>query len=184
MSNTVSNPVKPSDEEQAVRRSVDAQFPLVAQLVASGRQGAPLPMAPPAAPRTWTFTDRDTDEQMTFTCMVGCTLNHASDVASPTFRQDIWCQAAGPEMWLPINTDGKPEEFRVLGITLNVRPWDRKLSERLPHVDIEFIDDHWVENLDPDGLATVIRTLAERVESLKVAHAQLVAVRAEYMGRK
>jgi hypothetical protein len=184
MSITVSNPVNPSDEEQAVRRSVAAQFPLVAQLLASDGSEAPLPMAPPAPPRTWTFTDLRTGEEMTFTCMLGCALDHTSDVATPTFREDIWCQAVGPEMWLPINTDGKPEEFRVLGITLNVRPWDRKLSERLPHVDIEFIDDHWVENLDPDGLATVIRTLSERVESLKVAHAQLVAVRAEYAGRK
>lgn len=49
MSITVPNPVNPSDEEQAVRRSVDAQFPLVAELVASGRQGTgtvPNPVSP------------------------------------------------------------------------------------------------------------------------------------------
>ncbi|MFB6876067.1 hypothetical protein [Streptomyces sp. NPDC056323] len=38
----------------------------------------------------------------------------------------------------------------------------------------------WIEGLGPDGLATVIGTLAERVEQLRVAHAQLVKARAEY----
>ncbi|MFF1650166.1 DUF6907 domain-containing protein [Streptomyces sp. NPDC058240] len=42
------------------------------------------------------------------------------------------------------------------------------------------MQDSWIEGLDPDGLETVIGTLAERVEQLRTVHAQLVKARAEY----
>lgn len=134
-------------------------------------------------PRTWSFIDRDTGRPMTVTCMTGCVLDHSTDIGARRFPGDIWCQAAREDVTLPINSNGSPEEYRVLSSTLNVRPFDEKLAARLPFVSIEMIDDHWIDDLDPDGLETVIRTLAERLDDLREAHALLVRTRAEYRAR-
>lgn len=134
-------------------------------------------------PRAWVFTERRSGQQMTFTCMTGCSLDHAGDIATPTFADDIWCSTRKTDITLPINENGKPEEFRVLGVTFRVQPWDRDLALRLPHACIEFIDDCWIEGLDPDGLATVISTLANRLDTLRAAHAHLIEVRTEYQDR-
>lgn len=134
-------------------------------------------------PRTWSFIDRDTGRPMTVTCMAGCVLDHSRDIGARRFPGDIWCQAFRSDVTLPINSDGNPEEFRVLSATMNVRPFDEKLAARLPFVSIEMIDDHWIDDLDPDGLETVIRTLSERLADLRQAHALLVRTRAEYRAR-
>ncbi|WP_031071398.1 DUF6907 domain-containing protein [Streptomyces sp. NRRL S-118] len=134
----------------------------------------------PLAPRTWTFTDRATGEQKTFTCMRGCEMDHSSDVETPSYAEDVWCQSQVQDLTLPINADGQAEEFRVLGMTLNVRPFDKHLAQRLPHVELEMVDDHWVEGLDPDGFATVINMLESRLKRMRAVHAQLVELRAEY----
>ncbi|MFK0178588.1 DUF6907 domain-containing protein [Streptomyces xanthochromogenes] len=181
-------------EQEAVRRSVDAQFPLVAQLLADRPSGAPLALLPampaqpsrvepveaPEAPRTWTFTSSETSRPVTVTCMPGCEMSHSSDIKTPTHPEDIWCQARAEDVTLPVNVSTEAEEFRILGITLNVRPFDKRMSQRLPHVDVEVLDDHWVECLDPDGLEDVIDALAARVASLRKTHAQLIEVRAAY----
>lgn len=137
-----------------------------------------------SSPRTWSFIDRDTDRPMTVTCMAGCVLDHSSDINARRFPGDIWCQAARDDVTLPINSNGSPEEYRVLSSTMNVRPFDEKVAARLPFVSIEMIDDHWIDDLDPDGLETVIRTLAERLDDLREAHGLLVRTRAEYRARR
>ncbi|MET7643014.1 hypothetical protein ABZS83_05095 [Streptomyces sp. NPDC005426] len=138
---------------------------------------------PATGPQTWTFTSRDTGLPMSFTCLPGCIFDHRNDIATPTFPDDIWCQTARTDVTLPIKQGYDAEEFRVLGITLNVRPWDAKISQRLPHASIEVIDDCWIEDLDPDALAMVITTLAGRLDVLKAAHTQLVELRAGYEAR-
>ena len=143
----------------------------------------PVAVPPATEPRTWSFTDRDGGRTMTVTCMTGCVLDHSTDIGARRFPGDIWCQAAREDVTLPINSNGSPEEYRVLSSTLNVRPFDEKLAARLPFVSIEMIDDHWIDDLDPDGLETVIRTLAERLDDLREAHALLVRTRAEYRAR-
>ncbi|MFC4611145.1 DUF6907 domain-containing protein [Streptomyces maoxianensis] len=147
--------------------------------------GIPSQPSAPAVeqPSTWSFVDRDTDKPKTVTCMPGCVLDHSTDIGAPRYPGDIWCQAPRQDVTLPVNSNGKPEEYRVLSSTLNVRPFDEKLSARLPFVSLEIIDDHWIEDLDPDGLETVIRTLGERLEDLRQAHADLVRTRAEYIAR-
>lgn len=142
---------------------------------------AATPVTP--RPRTWSFIDRDTGRPLTVTCMTGCVLDHSTDINARRFPGDIWCQAAREDVTLPINSNGAPEEYRVLSSTLNVRPFDEKLAARLPFVSIEMIDDHWIDDLDPDGLVTVIRTLSERLDDLREAHALLVRTRAEYIKR-
>lgn len=134
-------------------------------------------------PGTWSFISRRDGRPMQVTCMAGCTIDHSSDMATPTYPEDIWCWAQAEHMTLPVNADGKPEEFRVLSTVIKVEPWSPKLAERLPYATVELVDDHFVEGLDPDGLATVISTLAERLEQMRATHARLVRVRAEYQGR-
>jgi hypothetical protein len=104
-------------------------------------------------------------------------------MASPTFPEDVWCWTWPEALTLPVNENGSPEEFRVLSTVIKVEPWSPKVAERLPFAVIELVDDHFVDGLDPDGLATVIRTLSDRLEQMRETHARLVAVRAEYMGR-
>ncbi|MFE4818582.1 DUF6907 domain-containing protein [Streptomyces sp. NPDC056704] len=135
-------------------------------------------------PRTWSFIDRSTGQTVEYTCMNGCTLDHASDMATPTHREDIWCWFWDEALTLPVNENGTPEEYRVLSTVIKVEPWSEKISQRLPFAVIELVDDHFVDGLDPDGLATVIRTLSERVEQMRETHRRLVAVRADYMGRQ
>ncbi|MFD5874049.1 DUF6907 domain-containing protein [Streptomyces sp. NPDC060322] len=133
--------------------------------------------------RTWIITSRATGREMSFTCLPGCDIDHNADVSKPVNPDDIWCQTPRTDVFLPINENGNPEEFRVLGITLNVRPWDASMAQRLPHASIEVIDDCWIEGLDPDALAQVIDTLADRVNVLRESHAQLVKLRADFQAR-
>jgi hypothetical protein len=135
-------------------------------------------------PRTWSFTNRRTGEPVAYTCMQGCTLNHVSEMESPTFPEDVWCWTWPEALTLPVNENGSPEEFRVLSTVIKVEPWSQKFAERIPFAVIELVDDHFVDGLDPDGLATVIRTLAERLDQMRETHARLVAVRSEFMGRQ
>jgi hypothetical protein len=134
-------------------------------------------------PRTWTFVNRRTGQPMTFTCMPGCTIDHSSDVDHPIFPEDVWCWTPAEPLTLPVNTNGYPEEFRILDTVIKVEPWSEKLAERLPFAVIELIDDHFVEGLDPDGLETVINTLAGRLEQMRETHRRLVRVREEYRTR-
>jgi hypothetical protein len=135
-------------------------------------------------PRTWAFINRRTGEPTAYTCMAGCTIDHSRDMAAPTFPEDVWCWFWGEGLTLPVNENGTPEEFRVLSTVIKVEPWSEKLAERLPFAVVELVDDHFIDGLDPDGLATVIRTLSQRLETMRETHARLVEVRAEYMNRQ
>lgn len=146
-------------------------------------EGAAAPAASVTPARTWSFTNRHTGEPQTVTCLAGCTVNHASDVATPTYPEDIWCWTLPQDMTLPVNTDGRPEEFRVLSTVIKVEPYSPRVAQRLPYATIELVDDHFVEGLDPDGLETVINTLAARLDQMRETHAKLVRVRAEYLSR-
>jgi len=155
--------------------------------VATPAPTAPAAVAAPASsvtPRTWSFINRHTGEAQAITCLQDCTLDHASDMASPTFPEDIWCWTAPEAVTLPVNTNGRPEEFTVLSTVIKVEPWSPTIAQRLPYAVVELVDDHFIEGLDPDGLETVIRTLSERLDQMRETHARLVAVRAEYMGRQ
>jgi hypothetical protein len=135
-------------------------------------------------PRTWTFVNRHTGEPQAVTCMATCTLDHSHEIGSTMFPEDVWCWSLAEPLTLPVNTDGHPEEFRILDTVIKVEPWSEKLAERLPFAVIELVDDHFIDGLDPDGLATVIRTLSEQLDQMRETHARLVTVRAEYTGRQ
>jgi hypothetical protein len=166
-----------ADEALRRARAVPASFAV--------DETEPIPLALTQAaeqlPRTWTFVNRYNGDPMTFTCMPGCESDHSGDIGSPTMPEDVWCQTFSTDVTLPINTDGKPEEFRVLSTILRVIPFSGVVAERLPTATVELVDDHYVENLDPDGLAMVINTLAAQVDKLRETHTRLIQVRAEYM---
>lgn len=135
----------------------------------------------PVTPRTWSFIDRRTGEPVVYTCMEGCTLNHASEMGRAVFPEDVWCWFWDQPLTLPVNENGTPEEFRVLSTVIKVEPWSPTIAQRLPFAVVELVDDHFIDGLDPDGLETVINTLAARVEEMRATHRRLVAVREEYM---
>ncbi|MFG2299442.1 DUF6907 domain-containing protein [Actinacidiphila glaucinigra] len=176
MAKSVPNPVNSADDVPALPKlpkplqSVDVDQPIPFKLTPAAEQ----------LPRTWTFINRYNDQPITLTCMVGCTANHDRDMERAQYPEDIWCQTNGKDVMLPINVTGTSESYRVLRMTMNCIPFSSKMSERLPHVTIEMIDDHWIDGLDPDGLATVISTLSSQLDRLREAHATLIDVRAEY----
>jgi len=115
--------------------------------------------------------------------MAGCTLDHSREQGRDVFPEDLWCWTTPEAMTLPVNTDGQPEEFRVLSTVIKVEPYSPTVAQRLPYATIELVDDHFIEGLDPDGLETVINTLADRLEQMRATHRRLVQVRAEYRRR-
>lgn len=135
-------------------------------------------------PRSWSFIDRRTGEAVVYTCMDGCTIDHSREEGRTVFREDVWCWFWEDSLTLPVNENGRPEEFRVLSTVIKVEPWSPKVAERLPFAVVELVDDHYIEGLDPDGLETVINTLAARLDQMRETHARLVEVRDEYRCRR
>lgn len=134
-------------------------------------------------PRSWSFIDRRTGEAMKYTCMDGCALHHREEMGREVFREDVWCWFWDESLTLPVNESGRPEEFRVLSTVVKVEPWAPDIVHRLPFAVIELVDDHFIDGLDPDGLETVINTLAGRVEQMRETHRRLVEIRAAYRAR-
>jgi hypothetical protein len=157
--------------------SPDEPIPFV--LTVAGEQA----VADTDGPRTWSFIDRVTGETVQYTCMQGCTIDHSHDVGRRVFREDLWCWTTPEPLTLPVNENGRPEEFQVLNTVIKVEPWSEKIAERLPFAVVELVDDHFVEGLDPDGLETVINTLQDRLEQMRATHRRLVEVREEYRQR-
>ncbi|MEV7976219.1 hypothetical protein [Streptomyces sp. NPDC086519] len=159
----------------AISKHVEAlSLPAIPQQPSAADQSEPV------EPRTWTFVNRRTGQPFTYTCMAGCTLNHVEDVEHPVFPEDVWCWFWDESLTLPVTENGSPEEFRVLSTVIKVEPWSGKVSERLPFAVVELVDDHFIDGLDPDGLETVINTLAARVERMRATHRRLVEVREQY----
>lgn len=146
-------------------------------------EAAAAPAASVTPPRTWSFIDRRTGEIREYECMDGCTLDHSHEQGRDVFPEDLWCWTTPEAMTLPVNTDGRPEEFRVLSTVIKVEPYSSTIAQRLPYATVELVDDHFIEGLDPDGLETVINTLAGRLDQMRATHRRLVEVRAEFQSR-
>ncbi|MFK4023131.1 DUF6907 domain-containing protein [Streptomyces albogriseolus] len=156
----------------------------ISQHVAALMGSIPQQPAPAVErPRTWSFINRYTGQDMQVTCMQGCSIDHTREVGRSLFPEDVWCWTTPDPLTLPVNTNGQPEEFAVLSTVIKVEPWSGKVAERLPYAVVELVDDHFIEGLDPDGLETVISTLANRLEQMRATHRRLVEVREEYRTR-
>ncbi|WTK11183.1 hypothetical protein OG346_39150 [Streptomyces sp. NBC_01530] len=116
--------------------------------------------------------------------MDGCTINHhAREVGREVFPEDVWCWTEAEPLTLPVNENGTPEEYRILDTIIKVEPWSPTVAHRLPFAVVELVDDHFIDGLDPDGLETVINTLAGRLDQMRATHARLVQARNEYRTR-
>ena len=140
-----------------------------------------VPQATPT--RTWSFINRHTGEPMVYRCMQGCAFGHAREVGRAVFPEDVWCWTEAEPLTLPVNENGTPEEYRILDTVLKVEPWSPTIAHRLPFAVVELVDDHFIDGLDPDGLETVINTLADRLKQMRATHHRLVDIRAEYRAR-
>ncbi|MFD5572234.1 DUF6907 domain-containing protein [Streptomyces cadmiisoli] len=143
--------------------------------------------APPApTPPTWSFTDKDTGQPRTVTCLEGCTNSHDSDIETPTYPVDVYCwnTGNGSEATLPINTTGETEDYRILTTVITIDPFHDNPARNVPHAVVEVIDEHHIEDLDPDGLQAVIDTFEQRLVEMRRRHAELVRIRNEYFGRQ
>lgn len=169
----------------AISQHVAALAGIPAQPTAANPYGLMATPHPAAdeQPRSWSFIDRRTGETVNYQCMLGCTLDHTHEIGNAVFREDVWCWTYSTPLTLPVNSNGQPEEFRVLDTLIKVEPWSRNLAERLPYAVVELVDDHWIDGLDPDGLETVINSLANRLEQMRAVQRRLVEVREEYRAR-
>jgi hypothetical protein len=116
--------------------------------------------------------------------MEGCTLSHSAEMGRDVFPEDVWCWVWDESLTLPVNEKGRPEEFRVLSTMVKVEPWSTTIAHRLPFAVVELVDDHFIDGLDPDGLETVINTLATRLDRMRETQRRLAEIRAAYMGRQ
>lgn len=98
------------------------------------------------------------------------------------FRADVACYRYGTGVTLPVFFPGDPEQTggEVLRAVLDVRPYDENPARHEPVVNLEVIEDHWIEDLDPDALADVIAKLRGHLDELDQVHARLVQARADW----
>lgn len=165
--------------------NVNVNLPAIPSQPTAARNPYGLMATPAPAPsRSWSFINRRTGETMPYTCMDGCSIDHSREEGRKVFPEDLWCWTLPEALTLPVNTNGFPEEFRVLNTLIKVEPYSPTLAQRLPYAVVELVDDHFIEGLDPDGYATVISTLEHRLDQMRAKHAQLVAIRAAYMRRQ
>ncbi|MEF9903705.1 DUF6907 domain-containing protein [Streptomyces sp. P9-A2] len=140
----------------------------------------------PPAPTTWTFTDRDTGAHRTVTCIAGCTTDHQHSIDNPVFSEDVYCwntDSSEPRT-LPVNETGTPEDLYVLSTVIACEPFSDKPARRIPHARVEILEDHFIEDLDPDGLQAVIGTVEQRLTAMRQRHAELIRIRNEHLGRQ
>lgn len=142
--------------------------------------------APPHAakkPRTWSFESRDGGSTETVTCMLGCRRGHEVEQSQPFPMDEVSCHVCDYGAEVPIEAGGQATTEEVLHIRTLMQPWHRTMAKRLPHVQLELVEDHFIDGLDPDGLQVVINTFQSRVDAMRRARTHLIAARAEYMRR-
>jgi hypothetical protein len=142
---------------------------------------------PADEPRSWTIADRDTGMPLKFTCMPGCS-GHLFDLASGMEHADeVRCtqydQANTTELAIGCGSED-PEDWATLSVEITSHPVHSDSDQRIPLAAVEMTADHYIEDLDPNGLAVVIDKLQHRVNQMRVRHAELVRIRNEYLGRQ
>ncbi|MEU1302822.1 DUF6907 domain-containing protein [Streptomyces shenzhenensis] len=138
-------------------------------------------------PRTWTIADSLTGMPLKGTCMSGCSGFHVEWGSGQADAKDFSCtqydQANTTE--LPIGCGGDSgKDGPTLSVEIKSYPVHPDEAMRIPHAAVEVTEDHYIEDLDPNGLAAVIDKLEQRVAAMRVRHAELVRIRNEYLGRQ
>ncbi|GAA2972308.1 DUF6907 domain-containing protein [Streptomyces enissocaesilis] len=110
-----------------------------------------------------------------------CGSDHKDDLASGEFKADVTCYRYYDGVELPVFfADDKSTGGDVLRSVIDVHPYSEVAERQLPCVNLEVIEDHWIQDLDPDGLADVIAKLRGQLDQLDQVHAQLVQARADW----
>lgn len=167
---------KALEEHRRIDRAVQLALDYEA---ATGRQ-------PATEPRTWTVTDSKTGLPLNVTCMSGCDSLHVEMGIGSSAADDILCAQydRANTIELPIgcgSTGG--EDWATLSVEIKSDPVHPYPAKRIPHAAVEVTEDHYIEDLDPDGLAVVIDKLSQRLAGMRVRHAELIRIRAEHLGR-
>lgn len=142
--------------------------------------------APTGEPHSWTITGDGTGKPLTVTCMSGCNSLHMEDEAGTATAADVSCvqydTANTTELAIGCGSQ-RPDDWATLSVEIHSDPVHPDQARRMPHASIEVTEDHYIEDLDPDGLAVVIDKLDQRVAAMRVRHAELVRIRDEYVAR-
>jgi hypothetical protein len=82
----------------------------------------------------------------------------------------------------PFGRDGHRERYEadIFRTQITCRPYCEDPAGRVPTVSIEVIDDCFVENLDPDGVADLAAKLRAQAAVLDEVRVQLIAARADW----
>jgi hypothetical protein len=143
--------------------------------------------APAGEPRRWTIAGDGTGKPLTVTCMSGCNSLHMEDVAGTAKATDVSCvqydTANTTELAIGCGSQ-HPGDWATLSVEIHSDPVHPDQARRIPHASIEVTEDHYIEDLDPDGLVVVIDKLDQRVAAMRVRHAELIRIRDEYLGRQ
>ncbi|MFE8944530.1 DUF6907 domain-containing protein [Streptomyces sp. NPDC007856] len=142
--------------------------------------------APKIPSRTWSFTDRETGEPRTITCLQGCTSDHTGDIATPSYTLDVYCwnTDGSTSETLPIDGAGQDEDYRILDTVIAHEPFSDNPARRAPHAVVEVIDEHYIGDLDEHGLQGVIDTFERRLAVMRLRRAELARIRADYFARQ
>jgi hypothetical protein len=168
-----------ADEYDALREAVGeavADVTLQPELVPPAAEDTPT-----GTPRTWSFVNKDSGVRETYTCMLGCTVDHTPHQTRPQAPEEVSCRVNdyGPDLPMEVGRDKQPVE--VLYLVTRYQPWALSMGRRMPHVTVEVVDDHLIHELDPDGLQAVIDTFQSRVDAMRDARLHLIAARAQWL---
>jgi len=139
-------------------------------------------------PRSWTVADSSTGMPLNGTCMAGCDGFHL-ELSSGTAAnaEDVLCtqydRANTTELQIGCGADNFGD-WATLSVEIKSHPVHPDEAMRIPHAAVEVTEDHYIEDLDGNGLAVVIDKLEKRVAAMRVRHAELVRIRSEYLGRQ
>lgn len=143
--------------------------------------------APATKARPWTVADRHTGMPLNITCMSGCSGLHLEAAAGTAHADDVWCiqydQANTTELVIGCGSD-KGTDWATLSVAIKSSPAHPDPDKRIPHASVEVTEDHYIEDLDPDGLAIVIDAIERRAAEMRIRHAELIRIRNEYLGRQ
>jgi hypothetical protein len=143
--------------------------------------------APTGEPHTWTAADRKTGMPLKVTCMSGCHGFHLEAAAGTATAEDVCCTqydtANSTELQIGCGSDDG-NDWATLSVEIHSDPVHPDEAKRVPLAAIEVTEDHYIEGLDPNGLAVVIDKLEQRVAAMRIRHAELVRIRTEYFGRQ
>lgn len=175
--------------------TVDQAFAKTAELRAKANRQERLALAyaaattkaPTGEPPTWTIADIDSGMPLNVTCMSGCIGFHPERSSGTSRAADVSCAQFDTANTVELQIGCGAEDFgrySTLSVEIHSDPVHPDEAKRVPHAAIEVMEDHYIEDLDPDGLAVVIDAFEKRVAAMRIRHAELVRIRAEYFGRQ